>query len=305
MEWPGAAALFTDCSFEFTDFSRTGSRDPFRLGALKHTFDPRFRVWRFTGESPDARFKIRCVERPEPVSYSSNLLDLHLPQTKSFSGQKWLIAGGSRGFGALLSEGLQRLGATVWSASRLADEADSRTGKAIACDISDAFSCSRLNEQLAAEGIGLDGVILNASPSIVPNEWLEAADEETLSFIRKMSSMVLYPIRALLPLMREPGRVIYVSSEYVKRPVRHFTHYVAAKAAAEGLMRALSVEFPMHQFIVVRPPRMLTNQTNLAFDRTPPESTEVVVGTFLAKLCGCEVVTGPSGFSEFDIRLSD
>jgi hypothetical protein len=53
-------------------------------------------------------------------------------------------------------------------------------------------------------------------------------------------------------------------------PVRGFAHYLTAKAAQEALIQALSLEFRDQEFIVARLPRILTDQTNLAFDFDPP-----------------------------------
>jgi NAD(P)-dependent dehydrogenase (short-subunit alcohol dehydrogenase family) len=163
----------------------------------------------------------------------------------------------------------------------------------------------QISAYLGQSSIDLDGVILSASPAITPLDWAEEWDEETLSFVGTASAMVLYPLRALLPRLRSPGFVIYISSEYVKRPRRYFAHYVAAKSAAEGLIRALAVEFPMHAFTIVRPPKMLTNQTNTAFDYDLPAQAEVIVGQMLAELNQRATVAEVPGVVELDLKAPE
>jgi NAD(P)-dependent dehydrogenase (short-subunit alcohol dehydrogenase family) len=237
------------------------------------------------------------VERPAPVTYSTELLIRCLPETSVFHDKNILITGGSRGFGSLLCDGLNRLGARVWYTSRSA----SKDRHNIAADMSDAMSCLHMSERLLAADLNLDGVILNASPPITMNDWLEQRDIDTLSFISTTSAMALFPLRALLPRLKNKGFVIYISSEYVKKPIRHFSHYVAAKSAAEGLIRALSIEFPHQSFTIVRPPKMLTNQTNVAFDYNPPAKTEMVVGQLLSQLAKPEAIA--PGLTEIDLKL--
>jgi NAD(P)-dependent dehydrogenase (short-subunit alcohol dehydrogenase family)/acyl dehydratase len=302
MEWPGASALFIDASFEFSDFSRGGSSDPLTIEVLRGQFDSRFRVWRLSGRSKDATFQIRAVDRPPAVTYSSALLRRSLPPQSEFHGKRIFVSGGSRGFGSLLRDGLAHLGAGVWYASRSRPADKESDRRYVMGDVSTVASCREISERLHRADVELDGLILNASPPIVPIEWLEERDEETLSFIAATTMMLVHPFRALLPRLRRPAFVIYISSEYVTKPVPHFAHYVAAKSAAEGLMRSLAVEFPMHSFTVVRPPKMLTNQTNTAFDYNPPRQTERVAARVLKKLGERKKILEQPGFYEINIR---
>jgi NAD(P)-dependent dehydrogenase (short-subunit alcohol dehydrogenase family) len=113
--------------------------------------------------------------------------------------------------------------------------------------------------------------------------------------------MVVYPLRSLLPLLKKSGFVIYISSEYVKKPVRHFSHYIAAKSGAEALIRSLSMEFPTHPFIIARPPKILTNQTNTAFDPNPPAETEMIAGRLLSEVSRLLNTDGHAGVVELDL----
>lgn len=46
-------------------------------------------------------------------------------------------------------------------------------------------------------------------------------------------------------------------------------HYVAAKHALEGMVRAVAVEYPSIRAVIVRPPKLHTDQTNANFDFEP------------------------------------
>jgi NAD(P)-dependent dehydrogenase (short-subunit alcohol dehydrogenase family) len=88
----------------------------------------------------------------------------------------------------------------------------------------------------------------------------------------------------VLPTLHAGATVVYVSSAYVGAPQAHFSHYLAAKGAAEGLIRGLAEEFKQLRFILFRPPRMLTDQTNSPFDREPGVSAISVAQTLLTAL---------------------
>jgi 3-oxoacyl-[acyl-carrier protein] reductase len=51
-------------------------------------------------------------------------------------------------------------------------------------------------------------------------------------------------VQRLMPSFQESGagRVVFIGSEAVQSPRKHWAHYVTAKSAYLGLMRALSVE---------------------------------------------------------------
>jgi NAD(P)-dependent dehydrogenase (short-subunit alcohol dehydrogenase family) len=84
-------------------------------------------------------------------------------------------------------------------------------------------------------------------------------------------SIALETARQLLPLLAKGGQFLHISTQYLAKPVRGFSHYLTAKAAQEILLKALALEFGDHTFIVARLPRILTDQTNLPFDFDPPQ----------------------------------
>ena len=67
----------------------------------------------------------------------------------------------------------------------------------------------------------------------------------------------LRAVHALLPLVKPGGRFIYISTAFTRAPEKGFAHYVAAKSATEGLLRALATELKGTQLMIVRPPRTM------------------------------------------------
>jgi hypothetical protein len=63
-------------------------------------------------------------------------------------------------------------------------------------------------------------------------------------------------------------------------------------------MRALALEFRDLRFLIVRPPRMLTDQTNLALDLSPPLPAVEVGRRFLNALLNFR---SPGNLSEINL----
>jgi NAD(P)-dependent dehydrogenase (short-subunit alcohol dehydrogenase family) len=69
---------------------------------------------------------------------------------------------------------------------------------------------------------------------------------------------------------------------------RRFAHYVAAKSAIEGLVRAASWEYEQVQHYIVRPPKLLTDQTNTPLSRQGAISPETVAASLVKTLTTTE-----------------
>ena len=63
-------------------------------------------------------------------------------------------------------------------------------------------------------------------------------------------------------------------------------------------MRSLALEFPNQKFVIVRPPRMLTDQTNQVFDLSPPLSAVSVARELMERLGQIEY---SSNLAELDL----
>lgn len=297
---PGRQALFSEFEIDFAPEPATGT---FAFRGLETTFDPRFAQWRLEGTGTGIRkLVLTAFERPPPVEISAAEIHSGLQLSgQPFAGKTALVSGASRGFGAVVAQGLALAGARVllhYSASRAEAEQlqarlDAQT-TLVQADLTREEDCRRL----AAEVGSLDLVVQNAFPPIEAEAFLDQSADEVLAFLHRSAALDVRFLHALLPQVKPEGLWLYVSSAFTRAPEPRFAHYAAAKSATEGLLRALSVELKGPRFAVARPPRMLTDQTNLPFHRTPPASPIAVARALLER-----ALAVPAGqrFTELDL----
>ncbi|MDR3672153.1 MAG: SDR family oxidoreductase, partial [Holophaga sp.] len=151
-------------------------------------------------------------------------------------------------------------------------------------DLGRREDCARLALDAAAGLGGLDLLVCNAAPAALAMPFLAQTPEECLAFVRDSLALLVGPLQALLPGLRPGATVVYVSSTYLRAPRAQFSHYLAAKGAAEALVRGLAEEFSHLRFILFRPPRMLTDQTSAPFDPEPGVSAVAVARDLLEAL---------------------
>ncbi len=288
MEMPGRQALFSELKMEFADTGDIGDDGDDGSGidiALNEaSFDERFNRYTVAGDgagdgSGIARFSITAYKRPLPV-------DLTLQDFPRFDGlepplqsKNVFISGAARGFGAALARSCFLAGAKLAlnyrgdarPATALRDEIRLAGGEAEIFEgrADDEHSMRQLAQDVAAAFGGLDLIVNNAAPPIRELQFLEQDNADIADFCAQNLAITLETARHLLPLLREGGQFLQVSTRYLAAPVRGFAHYLAAKGAQEGLVRGLAQEFRNAEFIVARLPRILTDQTNVPFSFDP------------------------------------
>jgi NAD(P)-dependent dehydrogenase (short-subunit alcohol dehydrogenase family) len=167
-------------------------------------------------------------------------------------GEVAVVTGASRGLGLLLARELARQGCPLVICARDSAELDRAAGQlreagadvtAVACDVTDEATASRL-VQAALERHGrLDIVISNAG--IIQVGPVRAASPE--HFETALDTMALAPARlalAALPVMRgqRHGRIVTIASIGGKLSVPHLLPYSTAKFAAVGFSEGLRAE---------------------------------------------------------------
>ena len=280
MEMPGRQALFSELKMEFADTRDDGDGDGIEIALGGASFDERFNRYTVAGDgSGIARFSITAYKRPLPV-------DLTLQDFPRFDGpepplrsKNVFISGAARGFGAALARSCFLAGAKLAlnyrgdarAAAALRDEIRLAGGEAEIFEghADDEASMRRLAQEVGASFGGLDLIVNNAAPPIRELQFLEQDNADIAGFCAQNLAITLETARHLLPLLREGGQFLQVSTRYLAAPVRGFTHYLAAKGAQEGLVRGLAAEFRNTEFIVARLPRILTDQTNVPFSFDP------------------------------------
>lgn len=277
MELPGKQAAYSRLEMSLTT-NQPVSTAPYRYVVKLVRRDLRFNMLRLAaqlhvGETVVADAQIAAFLRSGSRACAFDTLERFLPPSQALVGKVALVIGGSRGLGAALVGALASQGCTVllnYSRSQQEAEAvrDSLTGVAgevrlLAGDAADGNWCRQQSESLKQEFGGLDFLVCNASPAIRPLDFMTDTLERFHQFVDQSLRLVTVPLSAFLqPLRARNGRPVVISSIYAKTAPSDFPHYVAAKAAIEGLMRATAKQAGTSRSLLVRPPKILTDQTN-------------------------------------------
>ena len=296
MLMPGRQSLIGQVALTFHDGPAIG---PLAFDVRTERFDPRFGKVSLAGRlrsdgAPCADAAIQAFARPEPIAVNGDTLLAHVTRSDALRGRIALITGASRGLGASIAGALALQGADVFlnfrsgaaEAEAIQSAITSLGGSAhlVPGDVTDVAAAERVVRDVATAG-GLDILVNNASPPILPRTFDELGATGAAEFVATALAAVVLPVRAALPLLRERGgAIVTVSSSWVVAPPARFGHYVAAKGAIEGLMRTLEREEPKLRFITVRPPKLLTDQTNTNFDFEPKIAPARVAAAIAAGL---------------------
>jgi NAD(P)-dependent dehydrogenase (short-subunit alcohol dehydrogenase family) len=200
-------------------------------------------------------------------SLPRNLHGLQERSPVNLRGHTVLLTGAAGDIGAAYLGALAAAGANVIATdlpalepegSRLAAEATKQgTGTAVftACDITSDDDVRAAMTLATAEFGGLDAVINNAAVYRAlgpkrPLTELTAQDWDTVLRVNVRGTWQV--IRAAVPALRARGggRVVNVSSVVSRTGAAGFAHYVAAKAAVEGLTRACARELGQYRICV-------------------------------------------------------
>jgi NAD(P)-dependent dehydrogenase (short-subunit alcohol dehydrogenase family) len=295
MDCPGRQALFAELKISFHGTAA------FRPGNLALSYHPGFSLLEVAGSGATA-FTLKAFLRPGPVLHPLAEVRAEVGASAAMAGRKVLVTGASRGFGAVLAKALALQGAEVGlnyrsghaEAEAVLAELGPGPGRALLLpgDLGRSADCARV-ALAAAAGLGsLDLLVCNASPAIEARPFLAQTAAECLGFVQDSLAMLVGPLRELLPGLKPGATVVYVSSAYVRSPQAQFSHYLAAKGAAEGLVRGLAEEFRHLRFIIFRPPRMLTDQTSAPFDPDPGVSAITVAKQLLEVLMRAKTDSG-------------
>jgi NAD(P)-dependent dehydrogenase (short-subunit alcohol dehydrogenase family) len=303
MDCPGSQALFADLKFSFDPAAGAGAA--FQASGLTLGFDDRFSLLNVSGSGGSGcAFTLKAFLRPAPVVHSLAEVRAGVGAATAMSGQRVLITGASRGFGAVLAKTFALQGADValnyrsghTEAAAIQAELTPCPGRTVLLpgDLGRRDDCARVCTDAAARLGGLDLLVFNASPAIEAKPFLAQTAGEALGFVQDSLALLVNPLQELLPALQPGATVVYISSIYVLEPKAPFSHYLAAKGAAEGLLRGLAEEFKHLRFIILRPPRMLTDQTNTPYDQDPGVSPITVARNLLKALDDADATPGLS-----------
>jgi NAD(P)-dependent dehydrogenase (short-subunit alcohol dehydrogenase family) len=300
MELPGRRALFSRARIRFSETEGPGPAAIHFLAELVKV-DQRVnftasKVLVTAGEKPVAEcdvgaFVHRDVERMLDAEFS-----VLLPRPPALTGRATAVIGGSRGLGAAFVRGLALQGAEV----HLTYRSSHAEAAAAACwadgappirlhegDAGDPAWAAAFAATVAAAHDGLDVLVCNACPPLVPLPVHADAMARIRQHINDSVALVGEPLAALLPLLsRRNGWCVVVSSVAVADPPADWPHYVGAKAAIESLIQVAARQHRDVRFLVVRPPRLATDLTNTPLGRVGALPPEKVVSAVVRRLAG-------------------
>ena len=291
MHLPGERALFSRLELTFSDDVRPVK--PLSFTCVVKGFDTRMNLLRVnlearSGDDVVARGELAAFARRSAAA--SERTPVSIGASADLAGKVALVIGGSRGLGASLALAMAARGAAVL-VSFAKSEAEAREleslGRTLPGSIEllqgdggDPEWCERVRSELAARYGRIDFLFCNASPALRPL-WLEpSARDRIYEYVSRSLELVGTPLMAFVGSMKEDGWIVTTSSIAVREPVAEWPHYVAAKQAIEGLVNVASREYPKLNFLVTRPPRLLTDfapNLGAAQSALPPERVADVI----------------------------
>ncbi|MFE1174099.1 SDR family oxidoreductase [Streptomyces sp. NPDC058773] len=269
MRVPGRDAVVSGLRVRVTD--RESGGEP-RYTARVTAFDPRSGTVAVRGECTGGgralEVELRGFQRrPVPVPDRASATSV-LPPGDRLRGQQVLAVGGSRGIGAALVSVLASQGATVWATQRapgpveaLRDEFGEDRVRPLVLDATDPGQVAAGIDALAGAGVRLDGLVLSAGPT-VPAAGLHPDTVDTFrEFVDTSLTVALRPLAAALPLLKEGGWVVLLSSGAVVDIPAQYPQYFVAKSALEALGRFCAARHRV-RVLLARAPKMWTDLSN-------------------------------------------
>ncbi|ASC70431.1 3-oxoacyl-[acyl-carrier-protein] reductase [Halomicronema hongdechloris C2206] len=292
MELPGFQALFSKLTLSFEN-SLPNLKKPFSYTSSLTYFDDRYNLLRTKAELSDngksfATGEIQSFIRPTSTISTSQYLETLLPSSEFLKGKVALVTGASRGLGAAIAQSLALQGCTVLAnflrsypeAKSLQKALENAPGQVILMqgNAAELSWCLSAKQEIISRYGKLDFLICNACPAILPL-WLEpTAVDRVNEYVAQSLALMSVPMSTFLSLVSESlGWNIVISSIYASQAFpADLPHYVIAKSAIEGLTKVAASEYKDINFAIVRPPKLLTDQTNTPIGRQNAISVEKV-----------------------------
>jgi NAD(P)-dependent dehydrogenase (short-subunit alcohol dehydrogenase family) len=270
MQIPGRQALFTNFEFNF-DNKTTTTR--FSLDTLTAELHEQFNHIEIAGAGTGVTsFSIVSWVRPEAVRFDLSDLQVALGTSDNLIGKTVLVTGASRGLGSVLARAFALHGADVvinylsnaTEALCIKRDIESLGRKATLAqgDISSSRGVDAVLSTVRNNAIEIDILINNALPPPVAAGLSEQSEEDVLAYVTTALGMTVRTCYGLTQVLKPGGIFLTVSSIFVIQPEPKFSAYTTAKGAIESWIRAFASETPSTNFVIVRPPRMLTDITN-------------------------------------------
>jgi len=298
MELPGERALFSAVHLHL-DPGRPHTADTFAFAMEAGKVDTRINRLTATVELTVGRARFGAAEliafvRDDVPPIKTSELRARLPEQPGLAGKSAFVVGGSRGLGASIVHALSLSGCdSVFAYERSRDAAEHvvRTapgpGEVTAerGDAADPRWCREVVEKIVARYGGLDFLVANACPSFGPLDVHPAAIDRILRHVSRSLELTAVPIATCLDaLALRRGVVVVVSSSAITTTPAEWPHYVAGKCATEGFVEVAARQRREVAFLVVRPPKLVTDLMNTPLGRAGAMLPEPIAATIAARL---------------------
>jgi NAD(P)-dependent dehydrogenase (short-subunit alcohol dehydrogenase family) len=159
------------------------------------------------------------------------------------SGKVAVVTGGAAGIGRATVVALASYGAQVATCDRDTDGLASLTEAALTStlDVRDVDAVDGFAERIGSELGGVDVLVNNAGGTFI-SLFADSTPKGDETLLRENLLSVAWMTRALLPLFRDGGAIVNVTSIEAYRAAPMYSLYGAAKAGVENLTRTLALE---------------------------------------------------------------
>lgn len=283
MRCPGLHSIYLglDLSFQSAEIAGTKVEYSVRRTQLATGFTT-LEVW-----GPGVKGTIKAVYRPRPTEQPSYASVKARVAGDSFSAERVLVVGGSRGLGEVAAKVYAAGGADVLAtyakglkeATRLQEEITQDSGRLRIAQY-DVTENSPICETLPEDWHPTIALYF-ATPHIVMADTEQFVEDLYLAYSRVYVSGYWRLVTELLERSDGLRAVFYPSTVGLEENLPKASEYIAAKAAGEALNRLLSRMNPKLRVCMPRLPRMISDQAVSIMPYDYPDTLEVLVPILL------------------------
>jgi gluconate 5-dehydrogenase len=219
-----------------------------------------------------------------------------------------IVAGGSRGIGLAIADGLASAGATIVIANSTPEQGEraaaqlcsqGREARAIAVDLRDSVSISTLVSK-TIHAVGKIDVLVNSIGVIRrgPIESVSEDDWDTMMGVNLRGAFLLCQAVGRHMIERREGKIVNVSSNVSQVLQPHRGAYAVTKAGLSHLTRVLALEWAPHHVNVnaIAPAPTITDLNRKFFEDHPDDLRARVQSIPLGRLGAPEDYAGAAIF---------